>query len=37
MIEAKGSVSLAINLPFDNLKQFDGSDAIIADTLIKKQ
>ena len=30
-------VSRAINLPFDNAEEFDGSDAVIAETKIKKQ
>jgi hypothetical protein len=37
-MEPKGLVSRrAINLPFDNLEEFDGSDAVTADTLIRKE
>jgi hypothetical protein len=34
---AKGLVSRAINLPFDQVNEFDGSDAVITDTNIKRQ
>jgi hypothetical protein len=37
MMNAKGLVSRAINLPFDEVEEFDGSDAVIADTNIKKE
>jgi hypothetical protein len=36
-MDAKGLVLRAINLPFDEVKEFDGSDAVIADTSLKKQ
>jgi hypothetical protein len=37
MMEPKGLVLLAINLPFDDREGFDGSDAFTALTPIKKQ
>jgi hypothetical protein len=36
-MDSKGLVSRAINLPFDGLNEFDGSDAVIDDTLVKRQ
>jgi hypothetical protein len=30
-------VSRAINLPFDQVDEFDGSDAVVTDTNIKRQ
>ncbi len=36
-MDPKGLVSRAINLPFDAIDEFDGSDAVIDDTLVKKQ
>jgi hypothetical protein len=36
-MEAKGLVLRAINLPFDEVEDFDESDAVIADTNMKKQ
>jgi hypothetical protein len=34
--DPKGLVTRAINLPFDNAEEFDGSDACVDDTKIKK-
>jgi hypothetical protein len=36
-MDAKGLVLRAINLPFDKVEEFDGFDAVIADTNCKKQ
>jgi LPS sulfotransferase NodH len=36
-MDAKGLVLRAINLPLDNLEDFDGSVAVTADTYVKKQ
>jgi hypothetical protein len=36
-LDAKGLVSHAINLPYNEVEDFDGSDAVITDTNIKKQ
>jgi hypothetical protein len=37
MMDAKGLVLHVINLPFDEVNKFDGSNAVIADTNIKKE
>ena len=36
-MDAKGLVLRAINLPFDEVEEFDRSDAVISDTNLKKQ
>jgi hypothetical protein len=36
-MDPKGLVLRAINLPFDHLEDFDGLDAVIGDTYVKKQ
>jgi hypothetical protein len=37
MMEPKGLVSWAMNLPFDELEEFDESDAVSTETFIRKQ
>jgi hypothetical protein len=36
-MDAKGLVLRAINLPFEDREEFDGSDAVVTDTKIQKQ
>jgi hypothetical protein len=37
MMDAKGLVLCAANLPFDEVNKSDGSNAVIANTNIKKE